>query len=360
MRDKKIAIFHNLPTGGGKRSLYEWITRLVDGNEVTLFTYAENDGYLNIDRLVHKVIRVGDPKNKIDLILKNYKIAKIIDRNNYDFVFVNHDKYFQSPLMMLFCETTKIYYCQEPSRRDEFPSTGISGTLKDRLLMFIDKVVARKANLILCNSGYSKNRIKDRYNVEATISPLGVGNKFLKNTLECDNIDCLNILSAGRLHRSKGHEFIIDVLSKLSVPYKFDIINDDEGNSQYKNYLLNYAEKKSVRVNICSIAENELENFYKKHNVFCAGQYNEPFGLVILEAMASELVVVAVNEGGFNDIIKNGIDGFLVSRSVENFLKVLESIYIDKDAAKKIRVEARRSAKEWTWEKSYEKLITFI
>ena len=41
-------------------------------------------------------------------------------------------------------------------------------------------------------------------------------------------------------------------------------------------------------------------------------QFNEPFGLVVIEAMEYGIPVIATNHGGPTEIITEGKDGFLV------------------------------------------------
>ena len=45
----KIAVFHNLPSGGAKRALYEWVKRLSVSNTIDLYGYSsQSERYLDI------------------------------------------------------------------------------------------------------------------------------------------------------------------------------------------------------------------------------------------------------------------------------------------------------------------------
>src|SRR5207302_527506 len=52
--------------------------------------------------------------------------------------------------------------------------------------------------------------------------------------------------------------------------------------------------------------------FYGAIDVLAHPSFEEPFGLVVVEAMASERPVVAINGGGVPEIVRNGRDGLLV------------------------------------------------
>ncbi len=347
---KRIALFHNLPSGGAKRALYEWCKRLSENNHIDFYGYKNNHNYLDIAAFTKDKFIFQKPKNKIHLYYINYLIARAIDKKEYDFVFIHHDELMQSPALLLFLKTKKIYYCQEPSRRDEFPSDGIIGKIKDYIIIKLDKINAQSSNLILCNSTYSRRIINKKYNKIASISPLGVSNEFnIKKNSDINSY--VKLLSVGRLHPSKGYDFLLNSLALLKVNFVLNIVSD-HGNNLYKEHLINIAKKFNINIQFHHLSEIELKNFYSKCDVFCATQINEPFGLVILEAMASGLPVVAVNEGGFPDIIKNNINGVMVERNLEIFMESIQRIIDDNEIRNKISKNGFESSKTWSWQNS--------
>ena len=55
----------------------------------------------------------------------------------------------------------------------------------------------------------------------------------------------------------------------------------------------------------------ELMQVYDEHGIFLFPSFFEGFGKAFLEAMSRGLVVLASNNGGMKDVIKNGQNGFL-------------------------------------------------
>ena len=69
----------------------------------------------------------------------------------------------------------------------------------------------------------------------------------------------------------------------------------------------------------------------------------EPFGLVILEGMASGKPVVATEAGGVLDIIEDGVNGILVKSKDEKAISnAIYQIISDKEKSIKIGLEGRK------------------
>jgi glycosyltransferase involved in cell wall biosynthesis len=356
----RIAIFHNLPSGGAIRALYQYIKRLSVSNNVDLYQYKNKKNSFELEKFANNVYEFKKPGSLMHLILTNYAIAKVIDNRSYDFVFIHHDELLQSPAILGFLKTKKIYYCQEPSRRDEFPSAGVIGKLKDLIIIRLDRFLARRADLVLCNSEYSKSRIMQRYALEPYVSYLGVAEVFYKARKDKYVTQWpVKILSAGRLHESKGHEFIIRSLGKVNSFVTLTIISDS-ADERYKDKLIGLAISFNLPLNLITVDEESLPETYSNHDIFCAGQHNEPFGLVVLEAISVGLPVVAVNEGGFIDIITNGDNGYLVDRNEEDFSRKVKYLCDSVSERQRIGRRANESSKGWSWEASYAQLSSKI
>ncbi|MGH7790676.1 MAG: glycosyltransferase, partial [Thermodesulfobacteriota bacterium] len=71
---------------------------------------------------------------------------------------------------------------------------------------------------------------------------------------------------------------------------------------------------------------NQLKDWYRKADVFVFPSRFDTFGLVILEAMACGLPVVAYNVPSPNDIVQNGVTGILGDNLEENIAKALADL----------------------------------
>src|SRR4030042_6928271 len=131
----RIAIYHNLPSGGAKRSLYEMTRYLSQSHKIDVFSLSCADhNFADLHSLVDNYVVFQFPPlpkfhspfgrlnqliyliNLLRLDLIDRSIANRIDNGRYDAVFVHHCLYRQSPGVLRFLRTPTIYYCQEPPR----------------------------------------------------------------------------------------------------------------------------------------------------------------------------------------------------------------------------------------------------
>ncbi len=85
------------------------------------------------------------------------------------------------------------------------------------------------------------------------------------------------------------------------------------GSGPQKKELEEKARKLKILKNIKFLGtRDDIPEILKIVDLFVLPSYSEPFGLVILEAMASRKPVVGTSVGGIKDIIKDGETGFIV------------------------------------------------
>ena len=80
--------------------------------------------------------------------------------------------------------------------------------------------------------------------------------------------------------------------------------------------------------------------------------WHEPFGMAVLEAMATGLPVIATKSGGIPEFVEDGRTGVLVERGATDELSsALLSLMADPERAKALGIAARNDAVErWTWD----------
>jgi glycosyltransferase involved in cell wall biosynthesis len=109
------------------------------------------------------------------------------------------------------------------------------------------------------------------------------------------------------------------------------------------------------------LSDRELVKVYNQSRITLCLSYNEPFGIVPLEAMSCQIPVLAVDEGGYKETIENGKTGCLLPRDVNIFCKKVAELLKHTDKAEFLGSKGREHVlKKFTWEKhtkEFEKLL---
>jgi glycosyltransferase involved in cell wall biosynthesis len=89
----------------------------------------------------------------------------------------------------------------------------------------------------------------------------------------------------------------------------------------------------------------DVEEIYPLLDVFVLPSLREPFGLALLEAMATGIPVVATAAGGPPDFIRHGINGLLVPpRDAAALARAVDSLLTDPPLARRLAASGRATA----------------
>jgi len=396
----KLALYHNLTSGGSKREAYELTKQLVHaGHVVDLYRPSTaNEQFLPMNGFIHKEfredlnliseisLRLPGVRKYVDLLnLKRnlrrldrlaQRMAAKIDDGNYDFVFAHHDRIVQSPYLFRHLKTPSVYYCAEPMRQFyeasitrpyQEPKTSLGhaqfkwyGPERKRRATIIknrDRENVRHATLLLTNSFFSAESIYRAYGLHARVCYLGVDSeKFKANGFGKEDF----VLSVGAVSALKGYDFLIESLGKLPLSERPSlVIVGNTASTGETRYLEQLAAKRVVKIAFrVNVNENELVTLYNKARALVYAPVLEPFGLAPLEAMACETPIVAVKEGGVRESVVDGTTGSLVERHPEAFAAALSHILRDPKRARCLGVNGRAHIlANWTWEQAYARFI---
>lgn len=175
----------------------------------------------------------------------------------------------------------------------------------------------KKADYITAVSSHLKNVIQDIYPVRnIEIQPMGCCTKNFGTQYKIENYfnqgDKKVILFVGRLAEKKGVTYLIDAMRNVDA--KLVIVGKGPLEKELREQAVFLGDKVQF---LGSKTHEELKTIYASADIFVAPSITakdgdqEGFGLVILEAMASGLPVVASNSGGIVEIITDHQNGLL-------------------------------------------------
>jgi len=163
------------------------------------------------------------------------------------------------------------------------------------------------------------------------------------------------ILSTSRLVKEKRLNLLIKAVSKLE---KGTLIIVGQGEARKRLFNLGHKLLKDRVIFLDTLSQEELSKLYRSCDVFSLPSKNEPFGNVIVEAMASGLPVVATNDEGFRWIVGDK-GGILVDvTDAQAYAKVLQAAY-----KKNFKDGPKKQAQKFSWQivaQKYNELIKSV
>lgn len=393
----RIALYHNLPSGGAKRAVYEWVQRLYKNHDIDVYTLNTADhNFCDIRPLVnehyvfdftpHRLFKSPNGRlNQIqrwrdlgELTTLGRRIAKKIDSSHYDVVFAHPCIHTLIPTLLNYVTTPSLYYLHEPFyhtphqgfSRPYIQSQGWRERLDrvDPLIMLYYHRLAelrdhsiRHTTLLLANSKYTSNQIKQNYNLEAHLCYLGANSQLFYPMEGVEKEDY--IISVGELTPRKGFDFLVQSLGYLPAAQRprLMLVSNMQSLAE-RGYIENLAAQNGVSLEILSALNSEqLRLAYNKALLCVYSPVNEPFGLVPLEAMACGTPVISVAEGGVCETVVDNFTGRLIEREPAKFAEAIRLLLEDVTLRQQYGQQARQHVLEqWGWEQSVANLEQYL
>jgi glycosyltransferase involved in cell wall biosynthesis len=209
-----------------------------------------------------------------------------------------------------------------------------------RGLMLYESI--KHADFVFCVSNVVKDLVKTKFKKPDNI-------RILPNRVDFDMMYPLpesqckdlnerfpfkhKILFVGRLSQEKNPDTLIKALEFLGPDYGAVFIGqgDLKGSSQCAM--------------IGNVPHQELSRYYSWCDCMCTPSRDEGFGMVFIEALACESVVVTSNIAPMNEFIKDGQNGILVDKfeNPEHLAKAIQKACTDQELCKRLKASARKS-----------------
>ncbi len=159
------------------------------------------------------------------------------------------------------------------------------------------------------------------------------------------------VLFVGRLESRKGVRVLLQALPALieRVPdVRVLVVGDGDGKAEIER--LSTPLRSHVHV-LGALGDADLLRCYASADLLVAPALGrESFGIVLLEAMASGLPVVASDIPGYRAVVRDGVDGLLVpAGDAARLATALATVLTDGDLAAALAASARQRASAFSW-----------
>jgi glycosyltransferase involved in cell wall biosynthesis len=401
----KIAVWHNLPSGGGKRALYGHLRGLRRrGHTLEIWCPSSADeAFLPLAEFgaVHALplapVPPANPRLGIrgaaargrrtrQLLAAHHAhavaVASQIETAGVDAIFANSCSDFGSSYLGEATARRALLYLQEPTRslyealgrnpwaaippHAQFPSTvrylqrrmaDSIATASRRLQVREERRMAQGYQRILVNSSFSRENVLRAYGLDARVCYLGVDAELFAPTAAArEHL----VVSVGALHHGKGADRIVQALGTIPAARRPPLLwIANMVDESYAAKIRERAAREGVAFTVkSSIRDAELVDWLCRAAVFVYAPRLEPFGFAPLEAAACETPVVALAEGGVRETIRDGYQGLLVPDEDPAAMgAAIERVLEDAALARRLGRQGREDVlRTWTWDHAVDRL----
>ena len=170
----------------------------------------------------------------------------------------------------------------------------------------------------------------------------------------------INILFVGRLEKRKGLGTLLRAyiaLKRRSPELRLIVVGDGRMRRGYEEYIKRHRVPDVVMAGY--VSPEELPRYHASADIFCAPNTGkESFGIVLLEAMAAGLPVVATDIPGFVQVVSPGRQGMLARRDDPiSLASALNLLALDPELRQRMAAAGRATALQYSWANVVDKVV---
>ena len=158
----------------------------------------------------------------------------------------------------------------------------------------------------------------------------------------------LRLVNVGSYQAKKNQSFLVEVakiLRKRYIDFEMNLLGGGEKFGEITSLIKNNCLEANVmqRGNVENVAE-----YLWQSDIYLHSAYYEPFGLVLVEAMAAGLPVVTLDGRGNRDLIVQGKNGYMLyEQDAEQFADCILEIWDNKQKYQELSAFAQEFARQY-------------
>jgi glycogen(starch) synthase len=367
-----ISYVSNQHSGVGNRVYYLSRELAKKGHEVHVITkqgeYVSNEVnayYVQIPKYIFKIPPVPLPQVSIFNLLAYKKFEEIKHKIKPDLIDVQHVHV--SPIVNMIREKDNLAITCHGTEMGLFNLDRSYLSLVNLINSEFEKNIFKKSKAVIAVSDYIKKEIMNYYDLQSnkiiTIHN-GIDLKELydmkriglKDKLGVSNI----ILFMGGYSKRKGIHILLKALAKIKEK-DWALIIIGGGDLKSKKEIMNLINSLNIKnkiINFSNISRELLKSILFEADIFVHPALYEPFGIAVLEVMATGKAIIATRTGGIPEILANA--GILINVSSEELKNALELLISDAELRKKYFKLAKERAKIFDWTHITEKYNSYL
>jgi glycosyltransferase involved in cell wall biosynthesis len=220
---------------------------------------------------------------------------------------------------------------------------------------YLDHILTRLCTYIIVNSQATAKRFGPNLLGKIRLVYNGVNIQWLREegVKSPDSVQALEkiILVLARASRWKRHDIALTAFETIASQHQkihlFCVGDIDPGDTEWWEFLQEKATTSPFSDRIHWIGRvDDVRPWLRAASLLLLASENEPFGRVLVEAMACGVPVVASRSGGVPEIVRDGKDGILVEPGEAGLMaEAISRVLEDDDLKRRLSMSAIEQAK---------------
>jgi glycosyltransferase involved in cell wall biosynthesis len=343
--------------GGMENAVKELAERTAKlGHDVTVVTTSfkgskrnEKNDHLTVHRLW--TIRI----NRVPEIMPMlpFELLRLIDSKT-----IVHLHYVLNPSLDIALIISKLKRAKIVSHIHIDPSpSGLFGFLNPYYKELIWKNVLPLSDAVVCPTPDYVDVAK-HYQVpgsKCSVVPSGVDKTHFRRKISCAISTPVRIVSVGRLNKQKNFPRLLEAFKLFQRKYEADlrIVGEGEERNTIENYIRNNNIPNVIMEG--ALVGEKLADVYASSDIFVLTSDFESFGIVLLEAMASGLPIIASDIPAVRNLLEHS--AVLVKPTPENFAAAMINLMEDTNLRQELVNNGFEKIGDYDWDRIAEKAV---
>lgn len=338
-----------------------WVNAISDrGIELTLLTM-----HSPIQKLNKNIKMIKLPfKAPLGYYLNTFELRKILKSLNPDVIHVHQASGHGTLARLGSCSNYLL---------SVYGADVIDFPFKSKYKFNVTKKNLLSASIVASTSHFMANHVKNTFQYEKNIpvTPFGVDTERFK-PINKEYHGTIKIGIVKRLEEKYGIEYLIKgfelSLKRLKEKGENNIADNLElvivGSGSLRKDLEDLSKKLEIddKINFVGRVNNEdVPKYLNSFDVFCVPSIldSESFGVAAVEASACGLPVIASRVGGLQEVIDDGVTGYLVEKkNYEEISDKILDLILNPELAKKMGIKGREKVENlYNWSENVSEVI---